>query len=131
MQSSTYYLPMFGEEAEKPENPVACALRDLSEPDPRMAEAVARMFSQVEFLGEVDLDAANPTAVRRVGYLLERFGKASDGFLAELMSHVDSVSDPVFFTPCMTVTRSERLRRNADDLQLKWGVFGELELRAS
>jgi hypothetical protein len=131
MQSSTFYLKMFGEVGEKPENPLACALRELSEPDPRMAEAVGRMFSQVEFLGEVDLDAADPTAVRRVGYLLERFGKAPVECLAELKTHAGSLDEPVFFTHSMTESRSERLRRNADDLQLKWGVFGELELRAS
>lgn len=70
-------------------------------------------------------------AVRRVGYLLERFGKASDTRVTELLSLVVNKDQPVFFTRHMTKSRSHRLRRDADELQLKWGVFGDLELRAS
>jgi len=131
MKSSTYYLRMFGEDVQMPDDPLACALRELVEPDPRMAEAVAKMFSEVDDFGQADLSDAAPDAVRRVGYLLERFGKASDTRVKELMSFVVNKNEPVFFTRHMTKSRKHRLRRDADELQLKWGVFGDLELRAT
>jgi len=131
MESSTFYLRMLGEVAERPEHPLECALRELAEPDPRMAEAVAKMFAEVDDVGTANFGAADPVALRRVGYLLERFGKDVDSRLVELMSHVGNVDIPVFFTRHMTQSRSERLRREADSVQLKWGVFGDLELRAT
>lgn len=132
MQSATFYLKMMGETAEKPENPLACALDEMTVPDARLAEAVATMFASVEELGHADFSAADSSASRRVGYLLERFGKASKPMLDELLSHVQSgVNEPLFFTRQMTTSRSKRLLANADDVQLKWGVYGELELRAT
>lgn len=131
MQSATFYLEMMGETAEKPLNPLECALRDLTEPDPRMAEAVALMFASVDCLGTADLQAFNVAALRRVGYLLERFGEASPSVLEDLMSHVGNVDEPVFFTPFVSRTRSERLLQMADAVQTKWGVYGDLELRTA
>jgi hypothetical protein len=131
MQSATFYLKMMGETAEKPENPLACALDEMTVPDARLAEAVAAMFASVDELGHADFSAADSSASRRVGYLLERFGKASKPMLEELLSHVQSVNEPLFFTRQMTPSRSKRLLAKADDVQLKWGVYGELELRAT
>jgi len=129
VQSATYYLKMRGEPVEKPENPLACALRELVEPDARVAEAVACMFAEVDDLGPADLEAADPAALRRAGYLLERFGN-SESTLHELIlaAHFDG---PVYFTPHITVARGERLRREADAAQIRWGVYGNVELRAS
>ncbi len=129
MQSATYYLKMFGEPAEKPENPLACALRELSETDPRLAEAVGLMFATVDYLGDADPTSADPQALRRVGYLLERFGNASPSTLKELHAHVVDVETPVFFTSFVSPSRVERLVRQSNELQRKWGVYCDLDLR--
>lgn len=117
-------------------------LVQLQSPSARLLEATALLLVELakQPTNDFDWSSAHPDVRRRLGFIAHRLSQkpeltmAVKKRLARSANHLyESVKNQPFddlgFSSTTSEARIRRLKRHADDIDQRWKVWGEVELR--
>lgn len=117
-------------------------LSELKAPSARFLEATALFLVELARRGEVNLpeETGDVDALRRLGFIADHLAEHPDlvtNVRRRLKTLADHIYEKVRLLPCSDLGfskstsegRIRRLRRDADEIDQRWKVWGQVELR--